>query len=182
LQQSNNPFERHLAGNSAGFEASTHAPELTANAWTVGGQVVFVRGAFGFDLSSIPSSATIISARLTLYSNPTPLNGNLTVPNEGPANAMLIRRITNSWIPASTNWLNQPSTTATDQIVIPHTSLPSLDLADVDVKNMVATMVSTGNYGFMIQLQNEVIYNMRNFCSSLHAQSAKHPKLVVVYR
>lgn len=181
LQPGNNPFERHLLGNAT-IDLSTHAAELVAATWTYGGQTVFVRGAFGFDLSSIPSNSTIISARLTLYSNPTPQNGSLTVPNEGPANAMLIRRITNSWVPASTYWLNQPPTTSTDQVVIPHTSQSTLDLVDVDVKNMVGTMVSSGNYGFMIQLQNEVIYNMRNFCSSTHAQSAKHPKLVVVYR
>jgi len=181
LQPTNNPFERHLLGNAT-LDQSTHATELTAATWTMGGQTVYVRGAFGFDLSTIPSNSTIISARLTLYSNPTPSTGSLTVPNEGPANAMLIRRITNNWVPSSTYWLNQPPTTATDQVLIPHTSLPSLDLVDVDVKNMVATMVSSGNYGFMIQLQNEVIYNMRNFCSSTHAQTAKHPKLVVVYR
>ena len=181
LQPSNNPFERHLFASST-FDWSTYAPELVAATWTVSGQTVYVRGAFGFDLSSIPSNSTIVSARLTLYSNPTPQNGSLTVPNEGPANAMLIRRITNSWAPASTFWLNQPSTTPTDQVVIPHTSQSTLDLVDVDVKNMVATMVSSGNYGFMIQLENEVIYNMRNFSSSRHALSAKHPKLVVVYR
>lgn len=181
LQPGNNPFERHLLGNAT-MDQSTHAPELVAATWTTGGQTIYVRGAFGFDLSSIPSNSIIISARLTLYSNPTPQNGSLTVANEGPANAMLIRRITNNWVPSSTYWLNQPPTTATDQVVIPHTGLPSLDLVDVDVKNLVATMVSSGNYGFMIQLQNEVIYNMRNFCSSTHAQSAKHPKLVVVYR
>jgi len=181
LQPGNNPFERHLWGNAT-MDQSTHATELVAATWTYSGQTIYVRGAFGFDLSTIPSNSTIISARLTLYSNPTPQNGSLTVPNEGPANAMLIRRITNSWSPTSTYWLNQPSTTSTDQVVIPHTSQSSLDLVDVDVKNMVATMVSSGNYGFMIQLQNEVIYNMRNFCSSTHTQSAKHPKLVVVYR
>lgn len=181
LQPTNNSFERHILGNAT-VDQSTHATELVAATWTSGGQTVYVRGLFGFDLGSIPSNATIISARLTLYSNPTPQNGSLTVPIEGPANAMLIRRITNSWNPASTYWLNQPSTTATDQVVIPHTSQTSLDLVDVDVKNMVTTMVSSGNYGFLIQLQNEVLYNMRNFCSSTHTQTAKHPKLVVVYR
>jgi len=181
LQPGNNNFERVLFGNTT-LDQSSHPTEILAATWTVGGQTVFVRSGFGFDLSTIPSTATIISARLSLYSNPTPLNGSLTVPNEGPSNAMLIRRITNSWIPASTFWLNQPSTTATDQVVIPHTSLSTLDLVDVDVKNLVATMVSSGNYGFMIQLQNEVIYNMRNFCSSTNALSSKHPKLVVVYQ
>jgi len=181
LQPTNNNFERVLFGNAT-LDQSSHPAEILAATWTVGGQTVFVRSGFGFDLSTIPSNSTIISARLSLYSNPTPMNGSLTVPNEGPANAMLIRRITNSWTPSSTYWLNQPSTTSADQVVIPHTSSTSLDLIDVDVKNMVATMVSSGNYGFMIQLQNEVIYNMRNFCSSLHTQTAKHPKLVVVYR
>src|SRR6188768_1026306 len=74
LQPSDNTFERLLFGNTV-TEQSNHAVELTAATWTVNSQAVFVRGAFGFDLSSIPSTATIISAKLTLYSNPTPLNG-----------------------------------------------------------------------------------------------------------
>src|SRR4029453_309739 len=112
---------RHLFGNAT-FDQSTHATELVAATWTNGGQTVYVRGALGFDLSSIPSNSTIISANLTLYSNPTPLNGSLTVPNVGPPNAILIGETTNNWVPSSTYWLNQPPTTATDQVVIPHTN------------------------------------------------------------
>jgi|CXWL01.1.fsa_nt_gi hypothetical protein len=181
LQPANNNDERHLFG-SATIDQSGHATELDAGTWTVGGSTVFLRGAFKFDLSSIPPTATILTAKLTLYSNPTPLNGNLTNANEGSNNAMYIRRISSNWTPSTTFWLNQPSTTTTDQVSIPHTAQAFLDLVDVDVKNLVAPMHSIANYGFMISLQNEVQYNLRDFCSSTYTNAAKHPKLVITYQ
>jgi hypothetical protein len=181
LQPTNNPDERHLWGN-ASQDQSGHATELDAGTWTSGGQTIFIRGAFKFDLSPIPASATILTAKLTLYSNPTPLNGNLTNANEGPNNAMYIRRISSSWNASSTTWLNQPSTTTTDQVSIAHTAQPFLDLVDVDVKNLVVAMQASGNYGFMILLQNESPLNLRDFCSSTYSNAAKHPKLVITYQ
>lgn len=181
LQPANNDNERHLYGNGT-IDQSTHAPELDAATWTAGGETVYVRGLFKFDLSSIPASATILSAKLSLYSNPTPANGDLVHANSGTDNSMFIRRVTTDWIPASTNWLNQPSTTTTDQVSIPHTNQSLLDLVDVDVKNLVVAMQASGNYGFMIQLQNEVIYNIRDFCSSTYPDATRHPKLVIVYQ
>jgi hypothetical protein len=56
-----------------------------------------------------------------------------------------------------------------------------LDLVDMDVTAMVSRMQTNGNYGFMIQLQNEATYNSRIFCSSKFNVAAKHPKLVIVY-
>jgi hypothetical protein len=182
LQPTNNPNEVHFAilGSTPGSDPN--APELVAAAWTVGGIPFYVRGAFKFDLSSIPSNATILSAKLTLYSNPTPINGNHVDANYGSNNSMFISRITANWSAATLDWNNQPPVSTTDQISIPQTSQPFLDLVDIDVKTMIASMVSTNNYGFMIQLQNEIIYDSRIFCSSKYTDATKHPKLVVTYQ
>jgi hypothetical protein len=182
LQPSNNNDEKHLLGNNSGYDQSVHATEIDASAWTISGVTVYLRGLVKFDLSSIPANATIVSAKLSLYSNPTPLNGDLVHANSGTDNSMFIRRVTNSWDPQTANWSNQPSTTPTDQVSIPHTSQPFLDLIDIDVKNLVVAMKTSGNYGFMIMLQNEVIYNIRDFCSSTYSDASKHPKLVITYQ
>ena len=165
-----------------GLNVSSHDIDLDAQAWTKGGTPLTVRGAFKFDLSAIPANATIVSAKLSLYSNPTPINGDQIVANSGANNAMYIRRITTNWSGTTATWQTQPSTDISSQILIPHTSQPFLDLIDVDVKNLVSTMVSTNNYGFMITLQNEVTLTTRQFCSSNHSNAAKRPKLVVVYQ
>lgn len=181
LQPTNNPDERHLFGNAT-MDQSGHAVEIDAGTWTTGGIVVYLRALFKFDLSSIPANATILSAKLTLYTNPTPINGDHTNANSGPDNSMFIRRVASNWIPATTTWQNQPPSAALDQVSIPTTNLPFLDLVDVDVKNLVTDMRSSGNYGFVIMLQNENIYNIRVFCSSIYPDATKHPKLVITYQ
>jgi len=182
LQPNNNPNEVHfgIIGSTPGTDPN--APELVAAAWTTGGSLTLFRGAFKFDLSSIPSTATILSAKLTLYSNPTPLNGDQINANSGPNNAMYISRITGGWTATTMNWYTQPPVSTTDQVSIAHTNLPFLDLTDIDVKNQVAAMVAGNNYGFMIRLQNESIYNDRDFCGSRYSNAAKHPKLVITYQ
>ncbi|TMI97630.1 MAG: DNRLRE domain-containing protein [Bacteroidetes bacterium] len=182
LQPTNNNDERHILGNGSGYDQSTHATELDAAAWTINGNIIYVRGLFRFDLSSIPANATILTAKLSLYSNPTPGNGDLVHANSGTDNSMYIRRITSYWDPQLTNWLNQPTVTTVDQVSIPHTNQSFLDLIDVDVKKLVIAMRSNSNYGFMILLQNEVIYNIRDFCSSTYPDATKHPKLVITYQ
>ena len=182
LQPTNNPNEVHFALWGSTTETDPNAPDMAVQAWTKNAISYYTRSMFKFDLTSIPANATIVSAKLTLYSSPTPLNGDLVHANSGTDNSFFISRITGNWSAATVNWNNQPGTSNTDRISIPHTTQSFLDLVDIDVKNIVATMVSTNNYGFMMQLQNEVIYNTRIFCSSKYSDATKHPKLVITYQ
>lgn len=183
LAPANNPDEIHYLGNDFGLNQSDPtAPEFGAVAWTQFGQFMIMRGAFKFDLSSIPAGAVITSAKLTLYSNPTPINGNQKDPNYGSNNSMFIQRVTTPWNAATATWSTQPSTTTEDQIAIPSAPQGISDLVNVDVTNLVSKMAGgNSNYGFLIRLQNEVIYNSRVFCSSKYSDASKHPKLVVEY-
>ena len=155
--------------------------DLDAGAWTNGGAPFYIRGATKFDLSSIPAGSTILSAKLSLFSNPTPINGDLVNANTGSNNSFWIRRLTSSWS-ATTPWALQPPTESGTQLLLPHTSLSTLDMIDMDVKNIVVSMMANGNYGFMMGLQSETAYNIRQFASSRHSNAAKHPKLVIVYQ
>jgi hypothetical protein len=181
LSPSNNSDESLTAGNSSADYTSPHFTEIDAATWTISRNPVSLRGSFKFDISPIPAGATIVSAQLSLFSNPTPLNGNLVDANFGTSDAMYIRRITSNWNATTTTWFTQPSTESANQIEIPQTSQSKLDLTDLDVTAMVTKMYTEANYGFMLQLQNEVIYNSRIFCSSWHSDATKHPKLVVNY-
>jgi hypothetical protein len=93
-----------------------------------------------------------------------------------------VRRIATAWTAAGATWANQPATTATNQVSVPHTNQSFLDIVDVDVRNLVSDMNTAGNNGFMIQLQNESPLNIRSFCSSIYPNATKYPKLVVVYQ
>lgn len=182
MQPENNPNEVMVIYTQArGEETNPATPELDAVAWTVNGGDAYLRSYFKFDLSSIPANARIVSAKLSLYSNLTPLNGNLVDANYGSNNAMLIQRVSSNWSTSTIRWSNQPSLDAASQVVIPHTNQSFLDLTDVDVTSMVQTMVTSGNYGWVIKLQNESIYNSRHFYSSRASNAAKRPKLVVKY-
>ncbi len=181
LQPSNNPYDVMLGYSaSSGDITNPGSPELVAEAWTSGGAAVTLRGLFKFNLNSLPAGAKIISAKLSLYSDPTPENGDLVHANGGTANAFLVQRVTSNWDNTVT-WATQPSTDATSQIIIPTTSQSSLDITNLDVTSMVQAMQQTGNYGFMIKLQSETIYNTRIFASSRNADLTKHPALTIVY-
>jgi len=182
LQPANNNANEINLAVIGSTDGSSHNIDLDAGAWTTGGAPTYLRGAFKFDLSGIPAGATIISAKLSLYSIPDPTNGDGINANSGTNNAMYIRRITSNWSGNTVTWQTQPATTTTDQLLIPHTNQSFLDLTDLDVKNLVDAMHTSGNYGLMMILQNETAYTIRQFCSSNHSNAAKHPKLVIVYQ
>jgi hypothetical protein len=184
LQPSNNSTDFILALVNGSSASSNGYLETGAVAWTSGGNPVTERSLLRFDLSSIPQTATIVSANLYLYSYPPPVpDGNLTDANFGTDNSMIVQRVTSNWSLATTTWFNQPSGTTQNQVIVPHTSLSILDL-NLDVTSLISDMVTTNsNYGFMMKLQNETPYTSRMFVSSHSTlSSSKYPKLVIVYQ
>lgn len=182
LQPVNSTGE-HMLGVKNGQNQSTNvAIDALVAAWTNGGETVILRQLLKFDLGTIPANAVIKSANLYLYSHPPPLNsGNFTDANFGTNNAFYVQQVTSNWS-GNVPWASQPTTTTTNQVLVPHTAQSMLDL-NIDVKPMVASMISTNNYGFMLKLQSETIYTSRIFVGSRTAnQQAKYPKLVVVYQ
>lgn len=185
LQPANNPDEVVIFGNSTIDETGPYTKEIGAEAWTKNGSPVVLRAVFKFNFSSIPSSATIKNAKLSLYSHPGPINGHHSDEvraNYGSDNSMLIQKVTEAWNPETLKFNNQPSSSSTNQVVIPSTNKAFLDLVEIDVTQLVKDMTGpNSNYGFSLRLQNEVYYNSRIFASSEYSDAAKHPKLVIVY-
>jgi len=181
LQPANNPGESNV-GIWNGNDWSNHTSvEEPISAWTKDSFPTVIRNLLKFDLSSIPANATIVKADLQLYSDTIPLNGDLVHANVGADNSVLIQQVATNWDVASLTWFNQPAGLTANQVTIPSTTLPFLNV-DVDVKGLVAPMVSGGvNYGFKLQLKNEVEYTSRIFCSSYYSDASRHPKLVVQY-
>ena len=149
---------------------------------TIQGVPVVVRNLLKFDLSSIPTTATILKADLYLYSDTIPLNGDLIHANYGADNSVLVQQVASSWDATTVTWFNQPGGLTANQVIIPSTTQSFLNV-DVDVKAIVAAMVSTNtNYRFKLSIQNEVEYTSRIFCSSYYSDASRHPKIVITYQ
>ncbi len=160
-----------------------NATELDAGAWTIFGSPIKIRGLLGFDLSAIPSGATIQNANLTLYNNPNAQNGygNGRHSHVSGSNESVLRRVTSSW-DENTTWNNQPSSTSANEVIIPEDTDPYQDYV-LDVKQVVQDMIvdPAAGYGFLLKLQEESYYRIMVFASSDHPNAALHPKLEICY-
>jgi N-acetylneuraminic acid mutarotase len=156
-------------------------PELLAVAWTCGGSPCNDRALIQFDMSFIPANATIVSASLSLFANPNPV----TIPaaNYGANNSFYIRRITSFWDENLVTWNLQPSVTNQNEILIPQSTSSSQNYLNINVTPLVIDMLNdpANSYGFMLQLQNEIYYNGRDFVSSDNMDSAKWPSITYCY-
>ena len=168
--------------------------DMPAVAWTFDGNGCAtgqMRSFFKFPgLSAIPQNATIISAKLSLYgvssSNPISV-GNSYYPGSGyntyGTNECWIKRVTSNWSETTMTWNTQPAVTETNRVALSaSTSQWNYNVIDIDVTEMVKSMISGTNYGFCLMLQNETYYRSMTFGSPNNTNAAKRPKLVIEYR
>lgn len=157
--------------------------ELMAGMWTVSNAPFYFYGYFCTTHSLAPTPDGIQSAILKLYSNPTPINGDGVHANYGTNNAFYVQRVTGAWDVTQMNlinWGNLPAVTTADQVLVPHTNLPSLDLT-IDVTAMVKAAVAEGEtmIGFRLFPVTQTPLNMRNFVSCYHDRLDLQPRLIV---
>jgi PKD repeat protein len=148
-------------------------------AWTHSGVPGLNRALIEWDLSLLSPETVILDARLNLYFatfEPT------YVPHTGENSSYLLR-ITEPWDEATVTWNNQPSTSMENPVILPQSTDPEQDYTDIDVTQMIQSMVSSpeDNHGLMLQLITEQYYRCLMFASGDCEDQDKWPKLVIIY-
>ena len=180
LQPGSNEGKDATIWNNGTLTDPGNGASLVASIWINEGAPGIKRAYFQFNLSTIPKDVRIITARLSLYFNPTdtiePFNYHSGV------NDMLIQRVTGDWGETSISWENQPPTTTAMQLKLRPSSSPTQDYLDIDITGLVIDMLdpANDNNGFMIKMEDETsILKSVLFASSDHTDSTLHPKLMI---
>ncbi|MBA3662797.1 MAG: DNRLRE domain-containing protein [Bacteroidetes bacterium] len=138
------------------------------------------RALIDFNLSSLPSNATILTASINLYA--TGPIGSLQG-HTGSANASYLERITQSWGEFTVTWNNQPATTSVNSVILPQSTSSNQNYLNINVKPLVQDMISNSStsFGFLLKLVNESVTNGLLFYSKDNSNPALAPKLVITY-
>lgn len=157
--------------------------DFMAMAWTCQGVPCGGKGIIEFDVSAIPTTAFVKSAKLSLYHNNTSSNANGVHEMSNGVNDAILSKVTQSWTENTVTWNNQPATNDHKNVYLHPSNTPTEDYLDIDVTDFVQDWVSdpTSNNGLMLRLLNDSAYKALLFASSDHANPAKRPKLVVEY-
>ncbi len=165
-------------GNQSNMNYGYHE-EVTAAYWTVNGQWIPVRSLLEFDLSQIPTNATITNAKLSLWC--ATATTSQTQLHSGD-NESTISRVTSAWNENTVTWNNQPSVTTQNQVILPTSTSNTQDYLNIDVTDLFQDIVSSGNNnGLMLQLTAEYDYQSMVLASSDYSNAAKRPKLEITY-
>ena len=157
--------------------------EFDASAWTIAGLPLTIRGLIDFDLSSLPSGASIQSAQLTLYNNPNAQNGyaNGEHLHVSGSNEAVLQRIVSPWT-EDVAWNNQPTTTIENEVTLAQDTNANQDYR-LDVTNLINDIIADpiNSFGFLLKLKTETPYRLLAFASSDHPNPSLHPKLEICY-
>lgn len=154
-------------------------PDVAAVSWTSSGLAFDSRTYLSFDLSAIPTTATIQSANLNLFFN----SSSGHAQGHQGSNACFLRRVTSPWTESAVSWNTQPQSTAVGEVSIPMSTSSSQDYLGIGLTSSIQDMVTnpSSNYGFVLMLQTEATFRSMVCASSDHSNSNLWPELVVVW-
>jgi PKD repeat protein len=154
---------------------------MFAQTGTTGGDYFITRSLIEFDLSSIPPSADILEARLSLYFANNPPNPHYQTNN----NTSYLQRVINPWDEYTVTWYNQPEVTTQNQVRLAASQSSTQDYTDINVKILIQEMVNDpeSNFGILFRLETEDLYDRRMFfASGDHENPLLRPKLEIIYK
>ena len=130
------------------------------------------------DLSSIPSGAIIVNAKINLYHN-------LNTGNSGHYgnNASYLQRITSSWNEFNVNWNNQPTTSTINQVGLTQSTSTFQNYLNVDITALITDIWNnpSTSHGIAIRLQAEGSYRSMKFTAREFTDSTKHTWIEITY-
>ncbi len=152
---------------------------ICAVAWTDTGIPFIARSIFKFNLSFLDPGDSVITALLSLWSNPT--SGHWQ--GHKGDNECYLRRIVEEWDENTVTWGSPPQTTIQNEFVLKQSTDPWQDYPDIPVTQLVRDMVKDpqNSHGFMLSLVTEELYRSMIFASSDHADPDRWPELEIIY-
>lgn len=145
--------------------------------WTVG-KPDTIRALLNFDLSAVPSNATIVSAKLSLfhYSNP-------NFQQHTGQNAGEFRLITQPWKEEDVTWNNKPSVDGRVLKTTMATKISTEKFIDIEMTKLVQILSDSTNkyFGIEFRLSNEIGFNVLSFASSENTNVSVRPFLKIEY-
>lgn len=184
--RSDYPSKSVLVSNLLADRVGDLSPVIGAANWTDSGRQLECRSLLQFNYVFLPgiiltNPSMIISAELVLY----PLHVSFGEDDLNKSVKFSVRRVLENWNDSTTMWMNQP---VTDSNMIA-TKLIKKKKRDkpvsIDVTELVAEMIQSGNYGFMIcpqDTQNETMALGQLFASPKNEDEEIRPLLVIKYR
>jgi len=153
----------------------THS-DFMSNKFSAG----IVRSLIRFDFSNIPTTATVNSVKLSLYSYNSPSNGSHFI---GKGESYL-EKVDSSWDESTVTWNNQPTSSTVNQVTLDNAESTIQDYLDIDITTTATNMIAnpSENHGYIIKLVDETSSsNKLVFGSSDNQDQDLHPKVVVEY-
>ena len=155
-------------------------PLVNAGYNTVGGTPTLSRDFLQFDLSAVPTGATVVSAYLSLYHASGYNSSNAS------GNSEMLALAQRHWKQDSITWNNQPSLSTTDTIQIGGTLTNTDSKLNIDITKFARKWAAypNGNFGMAMLLadeQNTALGNFQIYGSCYNADSTVRPLLVITY-